>query len=68
MIISSVLPRNFIVGDKINVPCPQSIVRPGAVPYKQGKNDENIRETNTNVLGQCPTKPKFSGTFGNFKC
>ena len=59
----SVLPRSFKVGDKINVPCCQSIVGPGAVPYKQGTNDKN-----TSVLGQCPAKLKFSGTFGNFMC
>ena len=40
----SVLPRNFIVLDIINVPCPQSIVGPGAGPYKEGTDGENIRK------------------------
>ena len=40
----SVLPKNFIVGDKINVQCPQSIAGPGAVAYIEGTDGENIRK------------------------
>ena len=40
----------------------------GTGPINEGTNDEKKQETDANFMGQCPTEPKQSGTFGIFMC
>ena len=48
--------------------CPMSSKYCGTVLIKQGTNDENKRKKDANFMGQCPTEPRQSWTFGNFTC